>query len=413
MMAETVERTRELKAALLRMRVIATLLLAVMAGVACLAAWRQDLHPAMGYLRAFAEAAMIGGLADWFAVTALFRRPFGLPIPHTAIIPRSQKRIARGVGDFVAANFFDRKAILARLQTADPVRRVAEWLLIEDNARSVAAKIAARIPAAMDAFGEEPIRLLFRDLALRRLSRIDSGLLSANMLNMAIHSNYHLVALDFVLIQIASFIRENRILIRKATADKSKWWVPSWADQKLADQIAAGLEQTFSEMQDKNHPWREKIDQALNGFSERLRNDPALRANAESVKKAILSNPEIAAFLTSFFARLNQDLRSSAIDGRLETALSNMILDLARRFSEDERLRKSVDLQLLRLVSGVIFPSSRKVGEFVSNVVEKWDPPTLVQKIELHLGRDLQYIRINGTIVGGLAGLVLHAIANM
>ncbi|GHU05590.1 membrane protein [Alphaproteobacteria bacterium] len=407
------QQAQESRAAFRRVNVAATLLLAVMAGIAFLSAWRQDLHPAMGHIRAFAEAAMIGGLADWFAVTALFRRPLGLPIPHTAIILKGQKRIARGTGDFVAANFFNRKAILRRLEGADPVRRLAEWLSIEENAQHVAAKIIPQVPIVMDAFGEEPIRRLFGDLVMHRLSGIDAGLLSANMLDAAIKDGRHLASLNFISDRVEVFIKENKSLIHKVVADKSKWWVPGWVTKKLASEISQGLEQTFSEMRDDSRPWKETFHRALTEFSGKLRSDPDLRVRVEEVKNSILSNPEIAAFLATLSARFALDLRRFAADGRLEAAISAGLLELARRLQEDERLRKFADLQLIRLASGAIPPSSRMVGDFAASVIEKWDGPTLVQKVEAQLGRDLQYIRISGALVGGLVGLVLHAIGTI
>ena len=395
---------------LVRMRLLAGALLVLMAALFVAARLAEPRYPSLSYLRAFAEAAMIGGLADWFAVTALFRRPLGLPIPHTAIVARNQDRIAVSVGDFIANNFLSPAVLRARLKDGAFSLRLACWLERDDNAARVSHRLGAVLPAVIEAFGDEPVRSLLRGAALDQFRRADAGSLSARLLEMLVAGGHHVVLFDRILDQARRLIDGDSDLIRRKIADRSGRWVPGWVDEKLAAQVVSGLGEMLDEMRTPDHPWRLRFDAALHDLIGRLDRDPSMRARAEALKNTLIAHPGVGAFVECVGADLRQGVEAGeGGTSRAEMLSVQMLAGIAAHLKEDATLRATLDSWIERAARALILPNREKLGAFMAGVIRGWDTPTLVGKLELQVGRDLQYIRINGTLVGGLVGLALHA----
>lgn len=399
-----------------RMKRIATGLLALMFVLFVAALSGQERWPALAYVRAFAEAAMVGAIADWFAVVALFRRPFGLPIPHTAIIPRNKDRIGRSLGRFIANNFLAPGLVSARLDSLDAAGRLSRWLAEPATAERLARRIAGFAPALVDALDDDVARGFARATMTRALGSVQAAPLLARVLSVLIARGHHQDLFDRFLDSAAGFLLRNEETIRERVTDRSWKWLPRWVDRKLADKVMDGSLDTLAELRAPNHPWRGEFQAAALRLCERLAHDPELRAKGEAIKAEVLRHPLVQATLDSAWDEARARLRAELADGdgnALVPAIERMIATLAARLEADEHLRTLLNRWLRRAVERMVVPQREEIGNFIAGVVERWDTATLVDKMELQVGRDLQYIRINGTIVGGLVGLAIHAISRL
>lgn len=356
------------------MHMLAGILLAAMAGLYVLA-WRLHL-PA---LRAFAEAALVGGIADWFAVTALFRRPLGLPIPHTALVPANQARLGRALGDFVQHNFLAPELVAARLRRHSPAAwladRLAEPAVVDALARRL-AKVAA----------DDDIRH-----ALAALLRPGPPL--AHGVEMALRQHWHHRAFDLALDAVAAALARDDGFILGKVADRSGRWVPAWVDRKLADNLTAALAAALDDLRHTDHPWRQAAAAWAERLAGRLRDDPALADHLSRWRDVVLA--ELVA------------------EPRLAPLLAQALTGWGRKLAADPVARARLDRRLIRLAERLVVPSRQEIGRFIADVVQHWDGATLVAKLESQVGRDLQFIRINGTIVGGLVGLALYGLSHL
>ncbi|CAA7614087.1 DUF445 domain-containing protein [Magnetospirillum sp. UT-4] len=400
-----------------RMKRLATGLLLAMAVVfvAALLAQRRFDWPWLPFLRAFAEAAMIGAIADWFAVVALFRRPFGLPIPHTAIIPRNKDRIGESLGAFICNNFLAPELVAARLDALDPAGRAAAWLADPANAGAVARRGAAWLPTILAGLEDEGLARVLKASLGRGVAAVDAAPLAGRVLALMVARGRHQALLDRAVELAEDVLLANHDLIRARVAERVWRWLPRWVDRKLADTILVGLLETLGELRDPDHPWRATVQAAILDFALRLDTDPALRARVAEVKAEIAASPLLDDYLNSLWsemkARLHADLARH--DGDLSRWLEAAVAGLGRRLAADAVLRATLNRWLRRVVERNVVPYRGEIGGFIAGVVRRWDTRTLVAKLELQVGRDLQYIRINGTIVGGLAGLALYSVARL
>lgn len=400
--------------ALRRMRLTAAGLLFLMVLADVAARFGQGHYPWLSFLQAFAEAAIVGGLADWFAVTALFRRPLGLPIPHTAIVPRNKDRIGDAVGNFVANNFLSPGVLLPKVRTLDVGGRLSVWLSHEGNARFAARRLIAAVPSLVAAMQDEPFRQLLRDAAAERLRKVAAAPLMSRVLRILVAGGQHLALFDIGITAAREFVQDNQEQIRQTINEKSSWWVPEWVDSRLAKRIVAGILETLSDMEQPHHPWRMRFQDSVEALIEALAHAPETRARAEVLKDEIIGHPEVQAYLESLWVETKRVLLEDLAAGnRIERALTSALSGLAVRLREDDRLREVVNGWAARAVLHLLVPNRQRVGAFMAGVVRNWDTDTLVGKMELQFGRDLQYIRINGTLVGGLVGLLVHALSHM
>lgn len=398
-----------------RMKQIAVSLLVLMFALFIAATLMQDRWPALSYLRAFAEAAMVGAIADWFAVVALFRHPFGLPIPHTAIIPRNKDRIGAALGAFICNNFLAPAVVAAKLDSLDGAGRLAHWLAAPDTADSLARRATTFVPALLDALEDEHVRALMRTAMVRGIASVQAAPLAARILSVLVAHGHHQALFDHGLEMTAGFLFRNEDLIRAKVADRSWKWLPRWVDDKLADKVMVGALDTLGDLRAPDHPWREEFQAAIIHFIDRLAHDPQMIARGEAIKAEVLKNPLVEAYLESLWgeakARLKDGMETS--EDALRHGIARALSALAARLTKDARMRAVLNRWLRRAVERNIVPHRGEIGDFIAGVVARWDAGTLVDKLELQVGKDLQYIRINGTVVGGLVGLVIHALSRL
>lgn len=349
-------------------------LLLVMAALFALA-W----HFHIPALKAFAEAALVGGIADWFAVTALFRRPLGLPIPHTALIPANQKRLGKALGEFVRDNFLAPDLVAARLRQGSP----AAWIADKLAQPAIAHTLARRLARVMEDADTRS--------AVLGLIRPGPPLAQALLLVMRQHGHQRVFDRGLDAVQNA-LAQDNDFLLAKVS-DGSGRWVPGWVDRKLADKLTAALAAGLDDLRRADHPWRLAFEGWLERLAVRLRDDPALAAKLAAMRDTMLA-----------------DLLS---EPHLTPPLAEAIATWGRRLATDPGGRARLDRRLVHLTERVLVPSRREIGDFIAEVVERWDSATLVAKLEGQVGRDLQYIRVNGTLVGGLVGLALYGLSHL
>lgn len=400
--------------ALVRMRLIAGALLLVMAGVFIAARAVGPVHPAVGYIRAFAEAAMVGGLADWFAVTALFRHPLGLPIPHTAIIPRNKDRIGDALASFLRDNFLVPGVVARRMRRLDLAAVAGRWLAQpaagDGRLRHGAARLFADLLDALD-----PQRLggMVKTTIGNRLRALDIAPLIGQALAAAIAEDRHLPLLDALIRWAGRTLDANQAAIHAMVSERAgtlmRW---TGLDETLANKIIDGLDQMLGEMvDDPGHPMRLKAEEGLVTLAQRLQSDPELRARVEAIKAEIIDNPAMQRWLDGLWEQARAALLRFARDpGASRGTITDAMRQLGATIEGDAVLRATINRFARRAAVGTAASYGGDIVRLVSETIHGWDARTITRRLENAVGRDLQYIRINGTLVGGMVGIGLHAI---
>ena len=403
------ERRGELR----RMRTIATMLLVLMAAIYLSMRRAPANWVWVPYLAAFAEAGMVGACADWFAVVALFRRPLGLPIPHTAVVPENKRRIGAAMGRFITNNFLSPRVAIARLSSVDFVGLAARWLAHERNARAVAAAAGRAIPYVLDLVPKAEIDEWVAFAARRGIEAVPAAPLASRGLSILWAQGAGQTLLDQGLDFIETTLARHKATIVRHVSQKTWRWIPKWVDDMIAAKVMDGLTGTLREMRDPDHPWREQANELIEKLIDDLAHDPEIRARGEVFKQEILANPVFAEQAQALREELETALRddlprhAEAIVGWLATSAGA----LGRWLEEDARHRARINRRLRLLALRTVLPRRAEIGGYIAAVVDNWDTATLVNRLELQVGKDLQYIRINGTLVGGLVGLLIFTLS--
>lgn len=407
-----------------RMRLLATALLLAMAVLFLLARSLEPIGAGWGYVRAFAEAAMVGGLADWFAVTALFRHPLGLPIPHTAIIPENKDRIADTLAAFLQRNFLTPQVVARRLHALDLAGAAGTFLTdprsspgrLRDGGRSLLADV-------LESLDPERLGGLAKGALRSQIERIDLGPLLGRMLGAMLADGRHMPLIESLVRRAALVLEANEDLVRAMIHERANTLL-RWTgmDERLANAVLDGLYKLLAEVVVvPDHPLRRKIEEGLEQLAHDLVHDPVMQARVERMKVEALANPAFAAWLDNLWerarARLLQIVRQGA-DGRSDGGpdhgpagmLGQPLVELGLALQRDARLRLLVNRFARRTLVGIATRYGAQIVRLVSETVRRWDARTVTDRIEGAVGRDLQFIRINGTIVGGLVGVALHAL---
>jgi uncharacterized membrane-anchored protein YjiN (DUF445 family) len=403
----------ERRSELHRMRTIATLLLVLMALIFLALRHAPPDWAWAPYLSAFAEAGMVGACADWFAVVALFRRPLGLPIPHTAVVPENKRRIGAAMGRFITNNFLSPRVAIARLSSVDFVGLAARWLKDERNARAAAAAVGRAIPYALDILPKGAIDEWVAMAARRGIEAVPAAPLASRGLSILWAQGASQTLLDQGLDFVGTTLERYKATIVRHVAQKSSRWIPKWVDDLIAAKVINGLTETLREMRDPDHPWREQANDSIEKLIDDLAHDPEMRARGEALKLEVLANPVFAEQALALREELETALRddlprhAEAIVGWLATSAGA----LGRWLEEDPLRRARINRRLRLLALRTILPRRAEIGAYIAAVVDNWDTSTLVNRLELQVGKDLQYIRINGTLVGGLVGLLIFTLS--
>ena len=366
----------------------------------------------MRLVRATAEAAMVGGLADWFAVTALFRHPLGIPIPHTAIVAQRKDRIGRSLGNFVGNNFLAREVISRQLAGMRLGERAARWLSEPTHQARVARAIAGGVARAAESVPDDELQESVHTTLVAQLRKAHVAPLLGDLLTLATTDDRHQEMLDRLVTLVSRVVHDNKELIRVRIAEESPWWVPNVVDDKLYQKIVAGIERTLDDVSANDaHPLRAQFDHALRDFTDKLHNSPETIARAEAIKERLLEHPAVAELSGALLGAARQSLsRYAGPDAPSPEPLERALGGIAERALASEQLLQDIDDALERLVLGVVDQYRPEVAELIARTVEGWDATDASRKIEVQIGRDLQFIRINGTLVGGLVGLALYLI---
>jgi len=406
--------------ALERLRAMQRLALALLIAVAIaypIARVFEPAYPAVGYLRAFCEAAMVGGLADWFAVTALFRRPLGLPIPHTAIIPEKKDRLGEALGNFVERNFLSPEVVARKLGAMDFSDLLARWLADPQRSAPLADHLAAFLPRFLDAVGEEPVRHFIRDNLTEGLRRIEMAPLAAEVLETLTAQDRHQELVDELIKQAERFLRDAEPDIRGRVRQKTAWlWQKLGVDEKIADRLIQAAEEALAEVgRDPAHAWRQRFTEVTREYIDALRNSDQYRERAEHLKEALLAHPVLGRYLGAVWDALRERVRDDAArpDSRIRATLQASLVRLGEALLADAPVRDAVNGWVRGALIELVQARRNEVAILIAETVRGWDARTVSDKIERAIGRDLQYIRINGTLIGGSVGVLLHAISQL
>ncbi|HEV3009738.1 MAG TPA: DUF445 domain-containing protein [Burkholderiales bacterium] len=397
------------------MKWIATGLLAVAALVYVLSE-KFDYY----YLAAFSEAAMVGALADWFAVVALFRRPLNLPIPHTAIIPRNKERIARGLSDFIQQNFLSSGAVVQRIAEFRPAHTLCQWLLKPDNVETVAAYATRFVAYALTVVDDERVRRFLHQNIRGALKNSDFAAAAAQLLDVLTENKRHHALLDAALKGLDDLLakEETRRFIAAEVAKsapllkKISDWLQLDLDERAALKIAElAIAKVHQVRQDQDHELRRRFDEFVHEFIARLKTDASLRHKVQTLADELLDSPALGTYIgglwQEFRAWLGEDLRRTP--SVTHERIAAMVRAFGARLEADPEIRQWIDEQILTAIPPLVDEHRAKIGRFVEDQINGWREKKLVEELERHIGPDLQYIRINGTLVGGLAGLVIAA----
>ncbi len=400
--------------ALRRMKVVAGGLLGLALAVFLLSVLVGDGEGAWGFVQTASEAALVGGLADWFAVTALFRHPLGIPIPHTAIIPRKKDQIGASLGSFVQQNFLTGEIVAERVAALDVPQRVGAWLADPVRARRLAGELGSGLTGAVALLRDEPLRATVAQFAEARLHDVPAAPILARVIDAAVEGGQHQEALTSVLRGLGTFLEDNRAVFRDRMGEQSPSWVPDWVDERIFNRLYLGVQEFLDDLaQRPDHELRAQFDARLRQYAHDLRTDPDTITRAEQLKEQLLDHPAVRAWTGSLWEVIKRALLAAADDpdSQLRQAAAALIARAGRALVEDAALAARVDRLLERGAVQVLARYGQDISALIATTVERWDARETGRRLELQVGRDLQFIRINGTVVGALVGLLIHTVA--
>lgn len=406
----------ERRTALRKMKIVATALLVFVTAVFFFARWQEQSHDWVGYVRAFAEAAMVGALADWFAVSALFRHPLGIPIPHTAIIPHRKDQIGRSLGEFVQTNFLTREVLNERLAGANVGKRLGDWMAEEHNAARAGEGVSDLMRGALEVLDDRDVASALETLIERRVRATPVAPLVGKAIDLAVEGGHHQRLLDAVLTGLGGFLDDNRATFRARLEHESPWWIPESIDDRLFNKIYGAVHSFLADVgSDSTHEVRRSIDARVVAFADRLRSDPELLEKGEELKTELLAHPDVRAWLGSLWGEVKRNTIAALDDpeSELRQRLTRSLETLGRRLATEAELQAKVDDWVMRAAGHVVDHYRGEVADLIAGTVAKWDGKATGERMELQVGRDLQFIRINGTIVGGLAGIVIYSVSQL
>lgn len=401
-------------AALRRTKAIAASALCFCIAVFATAKVFEARWPWLSFVAAFAEAAAIGGIADWYAVVALFRRPLGLPIPHTAIIPANQGRIADNLGRFIELNFLAPEPVRQKLQEVDFAAQVADWLSWPDRAESLSRFVVRLVPQTLSAIGQSGLKDFVKERMLAELDKVKVAPLAADLLSAFTDDNRHQKLFNEFTKVIGRFLNDEEALA--SMRERIREELPSLfnlfrADAYLLKKIVASAGSLLDEVRaDPDHPMRREFDRFVDQFIQRLRTSRAYAKRAEELKRNLLERPEVGELADDVWRSLRNFVEqdAQAENSRIRRHLASMFVDVGRHLANDPQIRADMNEGFVVALASFVESQKSGVSTFIADQVKGWDLGQMTRLIEVNIGRDLQFIRFNGMIIGGLAGLALH-----
>ncbi|MDD7965863.1 DUF445 domain-containing protein [Actinomycetospora lemnae] len=379
--------------------------------------WERNGGPAFtGYVRAAAEAGMVGGLADWFAVTALFRHPLGIKIPHTALIPRKKDQLGAALSDFVGGNFLAPRVVGEKLRAARISARLGGWLATRGNAERVTAELATVVRGAVTVLRDDEIQAVVDQAVTRRVVAQPWGPPLGRLLAGVLADGSHRRLVDLICDRAYDWVRNNHETVMALVSKQAPSWSPRFVDGLIADRLyAEALSFAWAVKSDQDHPLRKAIDRFLVSFAADLQDDPETGERVEAIKQQLLEHPDVQALISRAWATGKAMLLDAAEDpsSQLRLRVTDGIGRFGERLDTDADLRDKIDGWIVDAASYVVGRYSSEISTLISDTVARWDGPETSRKVELQVGRDLQFIRINGTLVGALAGLVIYSVGEL
>ncbi len=368
------------------------------------------------YVQATAEASMVGALADWFAVVALFRHPLGLPIPHTAVIPERKNQFGETLGDFVQSSFLTPDTIAERIRTAAIGNRLGAWLSQPANADRVARHLVDAGVAGADLLKDDDVHRALEQFVRDRVESLALAPIAGRALRMATAENRHRELVDAGIKGLDRYLDEHRGELHSRFGEQAPWWLPGAVEDRIFDRLVDGFRAILQQVAaDPDHPLRRDLDERIAALATQLETSPELGARADQLKRDLLEHPALRMWVISLWADAKTQLRAQADDpeSELRQRLASAIAAVGARLCEDPALSGRVTEAIESGARYVAAQFSDEIGNIVTTTISRWDGEETAHRLELLLGPDLQFIRINGTVVGGLAGLALHTIAQL
>ncbi|MGB7425329.1 MAG: DUF445 domain-containing protein [Ornithinimicrobium sp.] len=396
-----------------RMRLLATGLLGLAALIFLATLGRGGL---LGYVHAGAEAAMVGAIADWFAVTAIFRHPLGLPIPHTALIPRRKDTLAQGLEQFVSEHFLSPQTLRERYLDADVVARIGQWLGDPDHAERVVAEAVPWAQTVLRGISRQDAQTLVNDTLIPRLRQEPVSPLAGHLLEAVVADRAHHGVVDIAVRELHSWLRDHPEDVVRIVSSRAPWWSPGWVDERVTNRVYVEVLSWAQEVRDDpQHRVRRAIDSYLATFAQDLQHDEDTMARAEAFKAHVLDHPQVADTAVDLWEAIRTVLDEALGDaaGPLRTRIAGELGAFGLRLTTDEKLRNRLDAWAANAVLAVVEQYGIEVTGVITATIKRWDGDLAARRIELHVGRDLQFIRINGTVVGALVGVTLHALTQV
>jgi uncharacterized membrane-anchored protein YjiN (DUF445 family) len=367
----------------------------------------------MAWVRAFAESALIGGFADWFAVTALFRRPLGLPIPHTAIVPSRKNDIGRALARFVRDHFLVREAVAARLERTDLAGRAGAWLEQEKNAALLDRDLAAALDWLLRGIDGGELRSALGASLRNTLDQVPVSRVLGTLLEVLTSGAHAQTLIDEVVAFGRAQLDAHRFELRLRIHDRSPWWLPKFVDQEIYDQLVGEFERILTEIAvDADHPARIELNSRMSALREALANDPELVAKVRALQDELVGHPAVRTYAHDLWQRIREYVHASLDDPQsaLRLGVQRELRAIGVTLKNDAAAGERLNGWLRQLVLYFVETYRDPLSEVISETVERWDPSATSERIELHIGRDLQFIRVNGTLVGGLVGLLIYGL---
>jgi uncharacterized membrane-anchored protein YjiN (DUF445 family) len=367
----------------------------------------------LGYVQAGAEASMVGGVADWFAVTALFRRPLGLPIPHTALIVERKDQFAATLGRFVQENFLNADVLAERIQAASLVPRLSAWLADQANAARVAGHAADAVVTVAEALRDEDVQRVLTAELTRAIDTVEVAPLAGRALRVVIAGGHHAEVFNTIMFAAERYLGDHHDELRELFEGETPRWVPDAVYRRVFDRLYLRLRQRLVAMAgNPDDETRRQFDAWIAGLPDRLETDPELRERGERLKRDVLGSSLLRDWSSSLWEKAKDSLRTQAADpeSELRGRLADLLAAAGRRLGSDRRLSDGLERMVESGARALAEHFHDDLAELVTGTIERWDAAETSSQLELLLGRDLQYIRINGTVVGAGVGLILHAV---
>jgi uncharacterized membrane-anchored protein YjiN (DUF445 family) len=398
------------------MKARATGLLVFAALVYLAVRWFGGGHDWAGYVESAAEGSMVGGLADWFAVTALFRHPMGIPIPHTALIPTRKDQLGRAIGEFVEENFLTGGVVRERLRSLSIARWAAEWVSADEHAATIARHSSAALAGTAGVLRDDTIQTAIQHSIAGWVRRVQLAPLAGRALKVATAEGRHVELVDAAVRGGLQFMDDHRESLRQRFGRESPWWVPETIDDRIFTKLFDGLRGFLAEVgETPHHEFRQYLEERIAQLAERLQHDPQLIARGEEIKEQIVNHPAVQRWTESLWTDLKALLQRQADDpsSQLRQRIAIEIQSLGRSVAQDPELQAKVDSWAESVVTYLLEEHRHQAGDLIASTVARWNPEDASNRVELAVGRDLQFIRINGTVVGGLAGVAIYAVGRL